>query len=232
MVDFVLVHGAWHGGWCWRHVVPLLRAAGHRAHAVTLTGLGERAHLMGPSIRLSTHVDDAVGLIQSEELDQIVLVGHSYGGMIITGVADRVGQRLAQLVYLDAVVPAPGESWSSGHDAQIQASRRRIIAASGVLPPPDPAAYGLHGPDHDWVARRQTAQPGTLYDEPLWFDAKRIESIPRTFIDCIAPALPTIDASRRRVRAEAGWRVIELVTGHDPMVSAPADVVRTLLQLV
>ena len=111
---FVLVHGSWHGAWCWRRVLPRLRAAGAEAHAVTLTGVGERAHLMGPGIDLHTHIQDVIGLIEAEELQQVVLVGHSYGGIVITGVADRLQReapgRLAQLVYLDAVTPHPGES--------------------------------------------------------------------------------------------------------------------------
>lgn len=231
MTDFVLVHGAWHGGWCWRRVVPALFAAGHRAFALTLTGLGERAHLMSPSITLATHVDDIVNAIESEELDQVVLVGHSYGGLIITGVADRIASRIAQLVYLDAVVPEPGECWSSGHDTATQAARRRAITELGHLPPPDPAAFGLVGADHAWAARRQTPQPGGVYDVPLQFDAQRVAAIPRTFVDCIAPALPTIDAMRKRVRAEPGWRIVELNTGHDPMISAPQVLVDTLLSL-
>lgn len=231
MADFVLVHGAWHGGWCWRRIVPALFVAGHRAFAPTLTGLGERAHLMAPSITLATHVDDVVNLIESEELDQVILVGHSYGGLIITGVADRLPTRVTQLVYVDALVPAPGECWSSGHDLPTRESRRRAIADLGYLPAPDPAAYGLAGADHAWVARRQTRQPGRLYDEPLVFDAGRIALIPRTFIDCVAPALPTIEATRRRVRTEGGWNLIQLNTGHDPMISAPNDLLAAFLQL-
>lgn len=232
MADFVLVHGAWHGGWCWRRVVPALFAAGHRAFAITLTGLGERAHLMVPSITLATHINDVANVIEAEELDAVVLVGHSYGGLVITGVADRLTHRVAQLVYVDAVVPASGESWSSGHDQATRENRRRAIAELGYLPAPDPAVYGLHGPDHAWVARRQTRQPGSLYDEPLVFDARRVGSIPRTFIDCVSPALPTIDTARRRVRAEAGWNLVELKTGHDPMISAPGELVGAFLKLV
>jgi pimeloyl-ACP methyl ester carboxylesterase len=116
MADFVLVHGAWHGGWCWKKLLPGLQAAGHRAFALTLTGLGERAHLMSPMINLQTHVQDVYGLIEHEELQGAILVGHSYAGMVITGVAQQVStEQLSHLVYLDAVVPEPGEAWSSGH---------------------------------------------------------------------------------------------------------------------
>jgi thioesterase domain-containing protein len=135
MTSFVLVHGAWHGGWCWQRVLPLLRSARHVAHAVTLTGCGERAHLLTPGIRLATHVDDVLGVVAAEELADVVLVGHSYAGMVVTGAADRLLQRapgtLAHLVYLDAVTPHPGESWSSQHAAETVAARVQAAAARG-----------------------------------------------------------------------------------------------------
>ena len=126
MADFVLVHGAWHGAWCWRKVIPPLWAAGHRVFAVTLTGLGERAHLLSKAITLDTHIADVVKVIETEELLDLILVGHSYGGVVITGVANRLAQRLRHLVYVDAMVLRPGESWSSTHTLEVQA--------------PDPAA--------------------------------------------------------------------------------------------
>src|SRR5262245_30690572 len=110
MTSLVLVHGGWEAGWCWRKVVPLLRDAGHEVFAPTLTGLGERKHLASPEVGLDTHVQDIVGVLESEELDEVILVGHSYGGMVIAGVAERVPERLAQLVYLDAFVPEDGQS--------------------------------------------------------------------------------------------------------------------------
>jgi pimeloyl-ACP methyl ester carboxylesterase len=233
MADFVLVHGAWHGGWCWKKLLPGLQAAGHRAFALTLTGLGERAHLMSPTITLQTHVQDVCGLIEHEELQGAVLVGHSYAGMVITGVAQQVDtERLSHLVYLDAVVPQPGEAWSSGHSPDTQTARRAVIAQSGQLAPPNPEVFGLQGDDHAWVQRRQTPQPGGCYDSVLHFDPMRVQRWPRHFIDCTLPALPTIDAARRRVRAELGWTVHELRTGHDPMVSAPQELLQVLQQLL
>jgi pimeloyl-ACP methyl ester carboxylesterase len=234
----VLVHGAWAGAWCWRRVLAPLRAAGHEVHAVTLTGVGERAHLLSPAITLATHVADVSGLIAAEELHDVVLVGHSYGGLVITGAADRLQRdapgTLRQLVYVDAVVPLPGESWSSRHDAATVAARVAAAqAAGGVgIPPPDPAAFGLVGADRDWVLRRQTPQPLAVYTEPLAFDAERVAALPRSFVDCTAPALPTIAAMRQRVREQPGWRVVELATGHDAMVSAPDALVRVLVDLI
>jgi pimeloyl-ACP methyl ester carboxylesterase len=236
MTQFVLVHGAWHGGWCWARVLPHLRAAGHAAHAVTLTGVGERAHLLSPEIRLATHVQDVLNLIAVEELDDVVLVGHSYGGMVITGVADALQRQrpglLRHLVYVDAFVPHPGESWSSTHAPEVVAGRVAVAEQSSgglSLPAPDAEAFGLKGADRDWVNRRQTPQPFGVYRDPLEFDARRIAALPRTYVDCTSPAAANIAASRQRARNEPGWQVVELATGHDPMVSAPREIAQILL---
>jgi pimeloyl-ACP methyl ester carboxylesterase len=231
MADFVLVHGAWHGAWCWKKVLPPLWSAGHRAFAVSLTGVGERAHLSPKTVTLDTHIADVASVIEAEELLDAVLVGHSYAGMVITGVADRVAARLRHLVYLDAVVPRSGESWSTHHSSETQSARRKSIADQGLLPPPDPSIFGLSGADRAWVARRQTPQPGGLYDAKLQFDAERVAALPRTFIDCTSPALATIAPMRERVRSEPGWKVAEIATGHDAMISAPKALLDVLLSL-
>ncbi|WP_374674358.1 alpha/beta fold hydrolase [Ideonella sp.] len=228
MADFVLVHGAWHGAWCWRRVLPLLWRHGHRAFALDLTGLGARRHLFRPDIGLSEHVQDVVELLDSEELRGAVLVGHSYAGLVVTGAADQRPDRVGALVYVDAVVPRPGEAWSTTHAAATQAERRALIAATGALAPPDPKVFGLSGDDHAWVARRQTPQPGGCYDAALHFDADRWQRQVRHFVDCTEPALPTVDVSRRRVREESGWHVHTLATGHDPMITAPNDLAKLL----
>ncbi len=235
--SIVLVHGAWHGAWCWRRVLPLLRGAGIDAHAVTLTGVGDRAHLMGPSVDLHTHIQDVVALIEAEELTRLVLVGHSYGGMVVTGAADRLLRErpgvLAHLVYLDAVVPSPGDSWSSAHSEETRNARITAAQPSGGLhfPPPDASVFGLAGADRDWVNRRQTPQPFRVYQQPLAFHAAAVAAVPRTFIDCTSPALATIAPSRVRVRREPGWRVVEMATGHDPMVSDPAGLTAHLVAI-
>jgi len=231
MADFVLVHGAWQGAWCWRKVLPALSAAGHRVFTVALTGVGERAHLLSKSVTLDTHIADVVGVIRAEELLDAVLVGHSYAGMVITGVADRLHAHLRHLVYLDAMLPRPGESWSSSHPPEVQAARRKAIAEHGTVPAPDPALFGLEGADRAWVARRQTPHPGACYDAVLRFDPAQFAELPRTFIDCNAPALATIATSRERARADAGITVVEIATGHAAMVSAPDALVAELLKL-
>jgi pimeloyl-ACP methyl ester carboxylesterase len=242
MANFVLVHGAWHGGWCWQRVAPLLAAQGHRVHAITLTGVGQRSHLMSPLITLETHIADVMNAIETEELSDVILAVHSYAGMLGTAVADRMPQRLRHLVYVDAVVPLPGESWSS---AQPSATREARIAAAEAspdysFPPPDPKLYGLAGEDHAWVQRRQTPHPGHTYQAPLQFEPQRVAQVPRTFVDCTQPPLATIDPIRQRVRDPQLWggawaggggaQVAPLPTGHDPMVSMPRELAQILLR--
>jgi pimeloyl-ACP methyl ester carboxylesterase len=233
---FVLVHGAWGGAWIWRRVLAPLRAAGHEVHAVTLTGDGERAHLRRADIGLQTHIADVLGLIDAEELDDIVLVGHSYGGQVITGAADRLLARdagaLRQLVYVDAMVPLPGEGWGDKYDAAGVAARTATARANDfALPPPDPADFGLAGADRDWLRRRQVPHPFGPYREPLPFDGERWAGVPRAFIDCTRPAYPTIAAMRERVRQLPGFEVFEIATGHCPMVSEPQALAALMLEL-
>jgi pimeloyl-ACP methyl ester carboxylesterase len=235
MPQFVLVHGAWHGAWCWSRVLPRLRAAGHDAHAVTLTGVGDRAHLLSRDIRIATHLADVMGLIVCEELDDVVLVGHSYGGMVITGVADRMEAEhpgvLRHVVYVDGSAPHSGESWSTSHKPEVVAARIAAAEATGgvSMPAPDASVFGLEGTDRDWVNRRMTPQPFALYRDPLVFDEARVARLPRTFVDCNHPAHSNIDAMRRRVRSEPGWNVVEIATGHDVMVTEPARLTEVLL---
>lgn len=241
MANFILVHGAWHGAWCWRHVSDALVRAGHRAHAVTLTGLGERAHLLSSTITLETHISDVINAIEAEEMTDVVLAVHSYAGMLGTAVADRLPGRLKHLVYVDAVVPRPGESWSSTHASTTREARLAAAQASAEFsfPAPDPAVFGLADADYEWVKRRQTPHPGHTYSAPLAFDPQRVAAVPRTFINCTQPPLATIDAIRPRVVDAKFWdgawmggggaRVVELKTGHDPMVSAPQALTQLLL---
>lgn len=241
MANFVLVHGAWHGAWCWRDVSALLTRQGHRVYTPTLTGLGERAHLLSPNIHLETHIQDVMGVIVAEELQDLVLVGHSYAGMLVTAVADRMPERLRHLVYLDAVVPQPGEAWSSTHTEAVK--RLRLGAARQdplfAFLAPDPSMFGLHHEAYEWVKRRQTPHPAQPYLDALDFNPQRVAQVPRTFVNCTEPALATIEVSRSRVRSAQFWegawlpgsQILEMATGHDPMVSEPAALADLLAQL-
>ena len=239
MANFVLVHGAWHGAWCWRRVTERLTQQGHRVHAVTLTGVGERAHLLTPDIHLSTHIQDVVSTIDTEELNDVVLVVHSYAGMVGTGVADVMPERLRHLVYVDAMVPKPGETWSATHTRATREGRLAAAKASPTysFPAPGPELFGLSGDDADWVDRRQTPHPGHPYTDVLNFSPERVASVPRTYIRCTKPSLATMDAIWPRVTDPAFWdglwlpgsRTVEMATGHDPMVSAPQELTQVLL---
>jgi len=240
MAQYLLVHGAWHGAWCWRHVTEALIRAGHSAHAITLTGLGERSHLLHRGIDLETHIQDVLQALDAEEMNDAILVVHSYAGMLGTAVADRRAHRLKHLVYLDAVVPKPGETWSSTHASATQKARIEAAAESidNSFPPPDASVFGLSADHHEWVQRRQTPHPGGTYQHVLNFDPARVASVHRTFINCTVPPLATIDAVRRRVVDPLFWdgqwlpnsQVVEMKTGHDPMISAPQELTALLLR--
>jgi pimeloyl-ACP methyl ester carboxylesterase len=230
MATFVLVHGSMHGGWCWKWVVPLLRAAGHEVFAPTLTGLGERVHLAHPGIDLDTHIRDVLGVLEYEDLEQVVLVGHSYATMVITGVADRVPERIAHLVYLNGPIPGEGQALLDFFPTDAQAARRARVAAEGDgwrLPPADPTAFGITAAaDAAWVRTKLVPQPfGTLIQplklaNPAGFDG------PKTCIASRQPAQGMI----KRVRGEDGWRYRELATGHDAMITAPRELADLLLE--
>lgn len=238
MATFVLVHGAWHGGWCWKRVTPLLRVAGHEVYAPTLTGLGERAHLLSPTIDLDTHIRDVLGVLEYEELASVVLVGHSYAGAVIAGVADRAPARLAHLAYLDAFVPQAGEALFDLHPVPMrEAMRARSDAEGGgwlLLPPPAtaPALFGITDPaDLAWVRGKLGPQPRTPHEQPLQLSGAGGAAIPRTFIYCAdkAPGDP-FAAMVERAR-QSGWGYAELATGHDAMVTRPAELAALLATL-
>ena len=230
---FVLVHGAWHGGWCWSRVADRLRAGGHRVFTPTQTGLGERRHLLSRDITLETFVRDIAGVIEAEELSRVVLVGHSFGGLAISGVAERMPDRIRQLVYLDSLVVEGGKSPFDGLPPDIVAARRKAAEESsgGVsLPNPPPSAFGVSAPaDVDWVTRRLTPHPLGTYTSPLPITGPVGNNLPRTYIHCTNPSYAALEGSRRWVKAQTGWRWLEIATGHDAMVSAPDELARMLV---
>ncbi|HET9017569.1 MAG TPA: alpha/beta fold hydrolase [Thermomicrobiaceae bacterium] len=245
MATFVLVHGACHGGWCWQRVSPLLRAAGHEVHTPTLTGLGERAHLLGPAVNLSTHIEDVAGLLFYEDLTGVVLVGHSYAGMVITGVAERVPERLHRLVFLDALLPDDGQSFYDTEYENDPGMRERWTAGAielrGALAfPGSPeivdqylAAFHITDPpDVAWVRPRFTPHPLASAEEPLRAPEYRAAQIPRSYIRCGGPSQqPTsLGAHAKKARAR-GFDYHELATGHDAMVTAPRELAALLIEI-
>lgn len=233
---FVLIHGGGHGGWCWSRVAPLLRAAGHDVHTPTLTGLGERAHLLTPDVGLSTHVQDVVSLLTCDELHDVILVGHSYGGMVLTGVADRALDRVAQVVYLDAAIPRAGESLvdtSPGLRRFAEADAREVDGIRLVLwpGPVTQRLYGLDGADWSWAEPRLTPHPYRCFEEPLQLERPdAVERLPRTIINCTSTM--KVRDPETLPRYHTGDRVWEIDEAHDMMITAPELTAELLLRIV
>jgi len=230
----VLVHGAWHGGWCWRRVADRLQQAGHRVFAPTLTGVGERRHELRAEVDLETHIQDILGVLEAEELEDAVLVGHSYAGLVISGVAARARKRLRRLVYLDALLVEDGQSWAEAFPPEVAEARRKSATMThGVktIPAPDPAIYGFADPaDDTWLRRRLTPHPFAPFDQKVRWGGPLGSGVPRVYIDCTQPALAVLDTMKGRYRGKPGWPFVELKTGHDAMVSAPEALTRLLLE--
>lgn len=236
MATYVLVHGAGHGGWCYQRVARLLRAAGHEVHTPSLTGLGERAHLLTPDVGLDTHIADIVSLLEHEDLHDVILAGHSYGGIVITGAADRALSRIAQLVYLDAAILHDGESLH-GVTPAIAAMHEGMKTANGVdlvLWPDDPIAHAIYGvtdeADWAWMRARLHPHPWRTFTDTLRLaDPDAVARLPRTVINC--PATLAKRAGESLDRYRVGDRVWEIDTGHDLMITEPGQTAEMLLRL-
>ena len=228
---FVLVHGAWHGGWCWIKVSRLLRDAAHTVYTPTLTGLGERAHLATPEIDLETHIQDVVAVLETEELRDVVLVGHSYGGLVISGAAARVPNRIGSLVYVDAFVAETGKSLLSYLPADRADGMRNAAATEGKgwqVPSLPPQRFGVTSVrDTEWLLRRLVPQPIKTLEQGL--PAEPPAKIPRAYVYCSAPASGAFDQFAERLRDDRKWRFYELKTGHDAMVTTPGDLAKILM---
>lgn len=232
MTTFVLVHGAWHGGWAWQRVEPLLRQAGHEVHAPTLTGVSERAHLVSPSVGLSTHVQDVARLIQAHDLNDVVLLGHSYGGQVITGVADMIPDRIAKRVYLDAFVGDDGEAAIELQPETVAGHYRESVRDHGfgwLIPVRSLAKMGVTDEaDVAWLAPRLTPHPWLTFTEKLSLTGA-VESVPAEFIECV-DWMRVFRGPRERAESR-GWPVHELATGHEAMVTAPGELAALLLKI-
>lgn len=227
---FVLVHGAWYGGWCWRKLTPLLERAGHAVYTPTLTGLGDRAHQARPDIGLREHVQDVLALLEMEDLRDVTLVGHSYAGFVIGSVAARARTRVRQLIYLDAFVPEPGQRLV---DYLLPLDRRQAIMAAGeangfIEPIPAQALGVTDAADIAWITPRVAKQPYASMSQPV-LDQPGAD-IPRGYIACTQPASGSFGQFVARVRQDSTWRYHELATGHNAMVTAPQVLSQLLLQ--
>lgn len=236
MANYLLVPGAWHGGWYWKRVTPLLRAAGHEVFTPTLTGLGERKHLMSPDIGLDTHVQDVVGVLEYEGLSDVILVGHSYAGMVITGVAGKAPERIARLVYLDAFVPEDGKSlmdYQPPEMTQLFYERTCTEGEGYKLPAVIPLeAFGVTDVDDlAWLCPRIDPHPFKTKTDPVHAGGARAAAIPRTFVYCNAPAAGPFGQFAERVKQDPEWEYVEMATGHEVMITHPALLADFLLRL-
>jgi pimeloyl-ACP methyl ester carboxylesterase len=236
VATYVLVHGGGHGGWCWQRLTPLLRAAGHEVYTPTLTGLGERAHLLRPDIDLETHIADVVGVLQYEGCTDIVLVGHSYGGMVITGVADRAAERVGRLVYLDAAIPEDGQSLVAVAGMLMAAARAgaRVVDGVELVLWPDSDAvqyYGITEPeDVEWMWDKLTPHPWKCFEQPLRLnDPAALARIPRAEIHTTSSLAMAPPGTAEALAGQEQTWVVD--SGHDLMVTAPKAVAEILLGL-
>lgn len=234
MSTFVLLHGAFHGGWCWSRVAGLLRDAGHLVFTPTQTGLGDRAHLLSVDITLTTFVDDVVAVLETEELTEVVLVGHSFGGAAITGAAERVPERIRHLIYLDSALPQDGRSPLDLGLPEVAVARRRLGAATGgvSISPPEPSVFGVpDGPDADWVRRRMTPHPFGAMATSLRLHKPLGNGLPATYIACTDPVYAPLAWARAIARVQPGWGWRDLAAGHDAMVTAPRETADLLMEI-
>ena len=235
---FVLAHGSWHGGWCWRRVADQLRAAGHHVETPSYSGMGDRAHLLNESIDIETFVQDIVSVINHNDLEDVILVGHSFAGVVITGVADRIPGKLRHLVYLDSLILESGKNSFSMYPpdeaaARIEAAKK---AGGGIAVPPPAALPGVWGltqgtPDYEWVLKHLTAQPLKSYTTALTLKNPISNGISRTYVECTQPLHPVLAASRDLVARQSGWKRIQLSAPHDCMVTHPNETAKILLSV-
>jgi pimeloyl-ACP methyl ester carboxylesterase len=228
---FVLIHGAWHGGWCWRRVADLLTARGHKVFTPTLTGLGERSHLMSASINLDTHITDIVNVIEWEELSNICIVAHSYAGWPVSGALERVLARISSIVWLDAFKPADGQR---GFDITNEQGKSAILAAvekgEPSRPAPKAAMFHVNAKDQAWVDAKTTRQPVGVSMQPIKLTGARERVAKKTYIRAPLYPQPAFDRAYAECKADKTWRTLEAPCGHDVMVDAPEWLVEVLLQ--
>ena len=222
---FVLVHGAWYGGWCWDAVAQALRAQGHSVSTPTLPGLGEQAHLLSKDITLSTFITSIVNHIYYENLSEVVLVGSGFAGVVISGVADRIPQLLKNLVYVDAMVLESGQSVFEAQPAAVTRKRLEQVKRLGkgiAIPAPAASTYGVADPKTlAWLSERLTPQPVGTYQEKLVLKHPLGNGVPRIYVDCIVSPFEPLVEVKKKLRQQTGWEFVELGTHHDPMITEP-----------
>lgn len=234
MVTFVLVPGAWLGGWCWRRVIPFLAAEGHAVISPTLTGLGERSHLASPGVDLETHIQDVANMLIWEDLEDVVLVGHSYAGFVVAGVADRAPERIAKLVFLDTSIPADGEAFLALCSEEGRAAVESAAAAcGGGWPMPDDLGEDgadIWPADLLWLRSKATPHPLGTLTQPLRLSNPASASMVRGYLCCQA-GREHFAEYLQPYRDDPAWTFVDVDSGHWPMISAPEALARALVQV-
>ena len=236
MANFVLTAGAFFGAWCWERVVPQIRSCGHVAYPITFTGMAERSHLLTRDVGLKTHVDDVVNLIEFDDLRDVVLVGHSYAGMVVGCASHRVPDRIAHIVYLDAFVPEHGKSifdLQAKRFREMLQERARVEGEGWKIPPLDPRSESLGITDSDdveWVRSMQTDHPLRTLADPAELGNADASAIPKTYMFCTEnPPDGSFARIARRIKETADWRYVELAAPHAVMISAPETLTKNLM---
>jgi pimeloyl-ACP methyl ester carboxylesterase len=228
---FVLVHGAWHGGWCWRRVSDLLESKEHKVFAPTMTGLGERSHLMSKDVVLDTHITDLVNVIRWEDLTGICLVAHSYGGFPVSCAIEQLLDRVSSVIYLDSFVPEDGQK---GLDVASDFSRRATMEAiargEASHPPPKAEIFHVNEKDRAWVDSKLTPQPVGVALQPIKLSGAREKVPKKTFIRAPVYLQPAFDKYYAAKKSDPSWRTYEVDGGHDVMIDRPERLVEILLE--
>ena len=229
---FVFVHGTWHGGWCWRRVADMLERKGHKVYAESLTGVGDRSHLLSKDVNLTTHVGDIVNLVKWEDLKDIVLVGHSSAGFVITQAAEQIGPSVASIVYLDAFVPQPGDSLISLANPGPKKAMEDAVARGDLVAKPVPAAvFKVNEKDQPWVDAKCTPHPLAAIVEKITTGAEAREKIARKTYIRSAFVSPVFDQTLAKMKTAPGWKTYEVPCGHDVMVDMPDRLTEILLEV-
>jgi len=229
---FVLVHGAWHGGWCWVRVRDLLQQQGHTVFTPTLTGNGERSHLMNSGINVSTHVTDVVNLMKYERLSDVVLCGHSYAGFVISGVAEQMAPAIRSIVFLDAFVPDNGDAMTDLTAQPVREAMNAALARGEIGVPPRPAAaFLVNEKDRPWIDSLCGPQPIATMTEKISLTGARERIAKKTYIRAAAYPNPGFDKAYARVKTDSSWRTYDVPCGHDVMVDMPERLTEILLEV-
>ena len=235
MATFVLIHGSCHGGWCWKKVTPLLTNQSHKVYTPTLTGLGERSHLLRENIDLNTHILDIIQVFEYEDLYDVILVGHSYGGMVIGGVAEKIPERIKRMVYIDGYIPEDGKTAFDLIPGLEDVYKKRSLSKQGkewwLVQPYDPIVWGVTNTDDiSWMNRHLSPMPWHTHDQPIAINNPKAKKIPTSYVSCTEYKDFHFMAQKAKLQLVRDYH--ELKSGHDAMIIVPNELVQILEALI